>query len=79
MITKTLPQELMDEIRTLEESYPVQVGIQDIPFTKCDWATANVLVVLSFSFSEAGRRVISNAGSDIWIKIKSVSSAPRFP
>ena len=72
MITKTLPQELMDEIRTLEESYPVQVGVQDIPFTKCDWTTAKVLVVLSFSFSEAGRRVVLDAGSDVWIKIKAV-------
>ena len=72
MITKTLPQELTDEIRTMEEFYPVQVGVHDVPFTKCDWTTAKVLVVLTFSFSETGRRIVSNVGSDVWIKIKSV-------
>lgn len=55
MVTKTLPDELMDEIRTLEGAYPVRVGVHDVPFTKCDWTTAKVLVVLSFSFSEMGR------------------------
>ena len=65
MITKTLPQDLMDEIRTLEEFYPVQVGVHDVPFTECNWTTAKVLVVLSFSFSEAGRRIVSNADSAV--------------
>ncbi|HRI38117.1 MAG TPA: hypothetical protein PLO50_06140 [Nitrospira sp.] len=72
MITRTLPQELMDEIRALEEAYPVKVGVHELPFTKCDWTTANVLIVLSFSFSEAGRGIASNIGSDVWGKIKSV-------
>lgn len=72
MITRTLPDELMDEIRTLEGAYPVTVGVHDVPFTKCDWTTAKVLVVLSFSFSETGRGIVSNVGSDVWIKIKSV-------
>jgi len=54
MITKTLPDDLMDEISTLEEAYPVTVGVHDLPFTKCDWATEKVLTVLSFSFSETG-------------------------
>jgi hypothetical protein len=72
MITRTLPHELMDEIRTLEGAYPVNVGVQDLPFTTCDWATEKVLIVLSFSFSEAGRGIVSNVGSDVWIKIKSV-------
>lgn len=44
MITRTLPQELVDETRTLEEAYPVTVGVHDLPFTKCDWATENVCV-----------------------------------
>lgn len=64
MITRTLPQELMDEIRTLEETYPVHVGVQDIPFTKCDWTTAKVLIALSFSFSETGLGIVSNVGSE---------------
>ena len=72
MITKTLPQELMDEIRTLEGAYPVTVGVHDVPFTKCDWSTAKVLMVLSFSFSETGREIILNVGSDVWIKIPCV-------
>ena len=72
MITRTLPQELMEEIRTLEGAYPVHVGVQDIPFTKCDWATEKVLIVLSFSFSETGRQIVSTVGSDVWIKIQSV-------
>lgn len=72
MITRILPQELIDEIRTLEGAYPVTVGVHDVPFTKCDWTTAKVLVVLSFSFSETGRGIVSNVGSDVWIKIKSV-------
>ena len=72
MITRTLPQELMDEIRTLEEAYPVTVGVHDLPFTKCDWSTAEALILLSFSFSETGRGIVSDVGSDVWIKIKSV-------
>lgn len=52
MITRTLPGELMEDIRTLEEAYPVTVGVHELPFTECDWTTAKVLVVLSFSFSE---------------------------
>lgn len=48
------------------------VGVHDVPFTKCDWTTARVLVVLSFSLSETGREIVSNVGSDVWIKIKSV-------
>ncbi|HBR48517.1 MAG TPA: hypothetical protein DEA71_00375 [Nitrospira sp.] len=72
MITRTLPDELMDEIRTQEGAYPVTVGVHDVPFTKCDWTTAKVLVVLSFSLSETGREIVSNVGSDVWIKIKSV-------
>ena len=72
MITRTLPQELMDEIRTLEGAYPVSVGVHDVPFTKCDWTTAKVLIVLSFSFSEMGRGIVSDVGSDVWRKIKSV-------
>ena len=72
MITRTLPHELMDQIRTLEESYPVQVSVHDVPFTKCDWTTAKVLVVLSFSFPETGRGIVSDVGSDVWGKIKSV-------
>lgn len=60
MITRTLPHELLDEIRTLEGAYPVTVGVQDLPFTKCDWSTAKVLIVLSFSFSETGRRIVGN-------------------
>ena len=72
MITRTLPQKLMDEIRTLEGAYPVTVGVHDVPFTKCDWSTAKVLMVLSFSFSETGREIILNVGSDVWIKIPCV-------
>ena len=72
MITRTLPDELMDEIRTLEGAYPVTVGVHDVPFTKCDWSTAKVLMVLSFSFSETGREIILNVGSDVWIKIPCV-------
>lgn len=72
MITRILPDELMDEIRTQEGAYPVTVGVHDVPFTKCDWTTAKVLVVLSFSLSEKGREIVSNVGSDVWIKIKSV-------
>lgn len=65
MITRTLPDELMDEIRTQEGAYPVTVGVHDVPFTKCDWTTAKVLVVLSFSLSETGREIVSNVGSDV--------------
>ncbi len=72
MITRTLPDKLMDEIRTQEGAYPVTVGVHDVPFTKCDWTTARVHVVLSFSLSETGREIVSNVGSDVWIKIKSV-------
>ena len=72
MITRTLPDELMDEIRTLEGAYPVTVGVHDVPFTKCDWTTTKVLIVLSFSFSEMGRGIVSDVGSDVWGKIKSV-------
>ena len=72
MITRTLPHKLMDEIRTLEGAYPVHVGVQDLPFTKCDWSTAKVLIVLSFSFSEMSRGIVSDVGSDVWDKIKSV-------
>ena len=72
MIIRALPQELMDEIRGLEGAYPVTVGVQDIPFTKCDWTTEKVLIVLSFSFSETGQEIVSDADSDVWIKIKSV-------
>ena len=72
MITRTLPQKLMDEIRTLEGACPVTVGVHDVPFTKCDWSTAKVLMVLSFSFSETGREIILNVGSDVWIKIPCV-------
>jgi hypothetical protein len=62
----------MDEIRTLEESYPMQVGVHDLPFTKCDWTTAKVLIVLSFSFSKMGRGIVSDVGSDVWGRLKSV-------
>ena len=72
MITRTLPRELVDEIRILEGAYPVTVGVHDVPFTKCDWTTAKVLIVLSFSFSEMGRGIVSNVGSDMWNKIKPV-------
>jgi len=72
MITRTLPDDLMDEIRTLEGAYPVSVGVHDVPFAKCDWTTAKVLIVLSFSFSEMGRGIVSDVGSDVWGKIKSV-------
>jgi len=72
MITRTLPHELMDDIRALEGAYPVKVGVHELPFTKCVWTTANVLIVLSFSFSETGRGIVSDVGSDIWAKIKSV-------
>ncbi|HRI39810.1 MAG TPA: hypothetical protein PLO50_14740 [Nitrospira sp.] len=72
MIITTLPDELMDEIRLLEEAYPVKVGVHELPFTKCDWTTAKVLIVLSFSFSETGLAFVSNVGSDVWPKIKSV-------
>jgi len=72
MITRTLADELMDEIRSLEEAYPVKVGVHELPFTECDWTTAKVLIVLSFSFSETGRGIVSNVGSDVWTKIKSV-------
>ncbi len=72
MITRTLPDDLMDEIRMLEAAYPVHVGVQDIPFTKCDWATEKALIVLSFSFSETGQKIVSNVDSDVWVKIKSV-------
>lgn len=71
MITRTLPDDLMDEINTLEEAYPVTVGVHDLPFTKCDWATEKVLTILSFSFSETGWGMISNVGSDLWGKITS--------
>jgi len=43
MITRTLPDELMDEIRALEGAYPVKVGVHELPFTKCDWTTATVV------------------------------------
>ncbi len=72
MITRTLPDNLMDEILALEEAYPVKVGIHKLPFTKRDWTTAKVLIVLSFSFSETGQGIVFNAGSDVWTKIKSV-------
>ena len=72
MITRTLPQELMDEIRMLEGAYPVTVGVHDVPFTKCDWTTEKVLIVLSFAFSEAGRGIVSNVNSDVWSKIAAV-------
>jgi hypothetical protein len=72
MMTRTLPHELMDEIRTLEGAYPVTVGVHDVPFTKCDWTTAKVLVVLSFSFSEMGRGIVSNVDSEVWVKIQCV-------
>jgi len=72
MITRTLPDELMDEIRALEGVYPVKVGVHELPFTECDWTTAKVLIVLSFSFSETGRGIVSDVGSDVWPKIKSV-------
>lgn len=72
MITRTLPHKLMDEIRTLEGAYPVTVGVHDVPFTKCDWTTAKALLVLSFSFSEMGRGIVADVGSDVWGKIKSV-------
>ncbi len=62
----------MDEIRSLEEAYPVKVGVHELPFTKCDWTTAKVLIVLSFSFSETGRGIVSNVGSDVWTRIKSL-------
>lgn len=62
----------MDEIRTLEAANPVHVGIRDIPFTKCDWAAETVVIVVSFCFSETGRGIVSNAGSEVWIRIKSV-------
>ena len=72
MITRTLPHELMEEIRRLEGAYPVTVGVHDVPFTNCDWTTEKALIVLSFSFSETGRGIVSNVGSDVWGKIKSV-------
>ena len=72
MITRTLPDELMDEILVLEGAYPVKVGVHELPFTKCGWTTEKVLIVLSFSFSEMGRGLVSNVGSDVWTKIKSV-------
>lgn len=72
MMIRALPHELMDKIRTLEETYPVRIGIHELPFTKCDWTTAKMLIVLSFSFSETGSRIVSNVGSDVWPKIKSV-------
>ena len=72
MITRTLPHKLMDEIRTREGAYPVTVGVHDVPFTKCDWTTAKVLIVLLFSFSEMGRGIVADVGSDVWGKIKSV-------
>jgi len=72
MITRTLPDQLMDEILALEGAYPVKVGVHELPFTECDWTTAKVLIVLSFSFSETGRGIVSNAGSDVWTQIKSV-------
>lgn len=56
----------MDEIRKLEEAYPVTVGVHDVPFTKYDWTTEKELIVLSFSFSETGRGIVSNVGSDVW-------------
>lgn len=62
----------MDEIRALEGAYPVTVGVHDLPFTKCDWTTAKVLIVLSFSFSERGRELVSNVGSDVWSNITSL-------
>jgi hypothetical protein len=58
MMTRTLSQELMDEIRALEGAYPVNVGVHELPFTKCDWAPKKVLIVLSFSFSEMGRGIV---------------------
>lgn len=72
MITRTLPHELMDGIRRLEGLYPVTVGVQELPFTKCDWSPDKVLIVLSFSFSEAGRVIVANADSDVWGNITSV-------
>jgi len=72
MITRTLPGELMDEILDLEGAYPVRVSVHELPFTECDWTTARVLIVLSFSFSETGRGIVSHVGSDVWTKIKSV-------
>jgi hypothetical protein len=72
MITRILPDELMDEILALEGAYPVKVGVHELPFTKCDWTTAKVLIVLSFSFSETGRGIVSNVGSEVWTKIQSV-------
>lgn len=42
----------MDEISTLEEAYSMTVGVHDLPFRKCDWATVKVLAVLSLSFQE---------------------------
>ena len=72
MITRTLPEELMAEIHMLEGAYPVTVGVHDVPFTKCDWTSAKVLIVLSFSFLETGRGIVSDAGSDVWGKITSI-------
>lgn len=68
MITRTLPDELMDEIRTREGAYPVTVGVHDVPSRKCDWITKKVLTVLSFSFSETGRRIASTVNSKVCIK-----------
>ena len=68
MITRTLPDELMDKIRTLEEAYPVTVGLHDLPSRKCDWVTKKVLTVLSFSFSKTGRRIASTVNSEVCIK-----------
>lgn len=65
MITRRLPDQFMDEIRTLEGAYPVKVDVHELPFTKCDWTTAKVLIVLSFSFSGTGRGIVSNVGSDV--------------
>ena len=57
---------------TIEEAYPVSVGVHDVPFTKGDWATEKMLIVLSFLFLETGREIVVNVGSDLWIKIASV-------
>jgi len=48
------------------------LGVHDVPFTKCDWVTEKILIVLSFSFLETGREIVANVGSDLWIKIASV-------
>lgn len=72
MITRTLPHELMDGIWRQERAYPLTVDIHDLPFTKCNWATERVLIIVSFSFSETGRGIVSDVGLDVWGKIESV-------